>query len=180
MPRVSERRIAVGMGGHQAAGAVTDEWYTPPSVFEALGLAFDLDPCAPRGGLPWIPARRFLSLDDNGLASTWRGRVWLNPPYGPQTGRWLAKLADHGDGVALVFARTDTTWFQDVAPRADAVCFVRGRIRFIRADGRAGRYTGGAPSALVGYGPAAAKAVARCGLGLTCTFADVPSDLRLA
>ncbi len=171
MSRLGDRRIAVGMGGHQRANGVTDEWYTPPGIFDALGLTFDLDPCAPVGGVPWIPARRSLSIDDNGLAAPWKGRVWLNPPYGAQTGQWLGKLADHGDGIALVFARTDTVWFQQSAPRADALCLISGRIRFFDADGKPGRYTGGAPSVLLAYGADCAFAVRRCGLGLTCEMA---------
>lgn len=164
--RVRDRRIAVGMSGHQATNGVTDEWFTPPLVFDALGLGFALDPCAPRGGVPWVPAVNHYSIDDNGLAQPWQGRVWLNPPYGPQTGKWLGKLADHGDGVALVFARTDTVWFQDCAPRADVICFVRGRIRFVRPDGVPGHYTGGAPSALFAFGSECEAAVRACGLGL--------------
>lgn len=166
MARVADRAIAVGMSGHQRTRGVTDEWFTPPSIFDALGLRFDLDPAAPRGGVSWVPAARSLSIDENGLAHPWSGRVWLNPPYGEQTGRWLGRLAEHGDGVALVFARTDTSWWQDCAPRADVVCFVRGRIRFLRPDGTAGRYTGGAPSALLAFGHECAAAVRRCGLGI--------------
>lgn len=156
-----------GMGGHSAPNeGASVEWYTPAGVFLALGLEFDLDPCAPAGGLPWIPARRFVSLPDDGLSVPWEGRVWLNPPYGAATGAWLDRLADHGMGVALVFARTETEWWHRAAPHADAVCFIRGRLTFVGADGRPGAYNAGAPSALLGYGLTCAEAVARCGLGL--------------
>jgi hypothetical protein len=144
----------------------TDEWYTPPALFEALGLAFDLDPAAPPGGVPWVPAIRHLSRREDGLAQPWRGRVWMNPPYGRDTGRWLAKLADHGDGLALVFARTDTAWFQRTAAAASALCFVRGRLRFHRPDGSRGD-TAPSPSLLVAFGLPCALAVAEAGLGPT-------------
>lgn len=145
----------------------TSEWYTPPHVFEALGLEFDLDPAAPPGGVPWIPARQNFSEADDGLGRPWRGRVWLNPPYGRQTPLWLRRLADHGDGVALVFARSDTTWFQELAPVATALCFVAGRLRFVPGDGRADSSTAGAPSLLMAFGLPAALALANCGLGQT-------------
>jgi hypothetical protein len=54
------------------------EWFTPPHIFAKLLLTFDLDPCAPAGGVPWIPARRHFSIEDDGLAQEWHGRVWLS------------------------------------------------------------------------------------------------------
>lgn len=162
-----------GMGGHHATVGASDEWYTPPGIFEALGLTFDLDPCAPRTGeADWIPARAGYSLPDDGLVLPWHGRVFLNPPYGPATGAWVRRLAAHGDGVALVFARTDTAWFHEVAATADALCFVRGRLTFLPGSGAvvaAGRSNGnaGAPSMLLAYGAVCAAAVAGSDLGMT-------------
>jgi len=142
----------------------TDEWFTPPAVFEALGLAFDLDPAAPRGGVPWIPARRHFTKEDDGLAQPWQGRVWLNPPYGRATAHWLTKLADHGDGLALVFARTDTAWFQRIASRATALCFVDGRIRFHRPNRSQGD-AAPSPSLLIAFGLPCALGLVEAGLG---------------
>jgi len=144
----------------------SDEWYTPPSVFDALSLSFELDPAAPPGGVPWVPARRHFCRDEDGLAQSWRGRVWLNPPYGRQTGRWLDRLGDHGDGLALVFARTDTAWFQRIASRATALCFIDGRLRFHRPDGTPGD-TAPAPSLLAAFGLPCALGLAEAGLGQT-------------
>ncbi len=79
----------------------------------------------------------------------WHGRVWCNPPYGKQTAIWLERCAQHGNAVALVFARTGTNWFFDtVWNRATAVFFIRGRLRFYHVSGeQAG--SAGAPSVLV-------------------------------
>jgi DNA N-6-adenine-methyltransferase (Dam) len=146
------------------------EWYTPPSVFHALGLRFDLDPCAPKGGVPWVPAQRHYSVEDDGLAQPWLGRVWLNPPYGAATSAWVERLARHGDGVALVFARTDTTWAQRAIANATAVCFVSGRISFIAGHGGEQRgHNAAAGSMLLAYGDTCADALRRSGLGLTFT-----------
>lgn len=152
---------------HDRSPAPSDEWYTPPEIFAALGLNFDLDPAAPPGGVPWIPARTHYTRADDGLSRPWRGRVWLNPPYGRATAAWLERLADHGDGVALVFARSDTAWFQALAPKATAICFVAGRLKFVPGDGREGSSSAGAPSLLVAYGLTCALAVAESGLGQT-------------
>lgn len=152
------------------------EWYTPPEIFRALGLTFDLDPCAPRGGLSWIPAGRFYSRLDDGLAQPWIGRVWMNPPYGRGIEQWMRKLAAHGDGIALVHSRTDTQWWREAIASASAVCFVRSRVRFIR--GATGEQVGPgspAPSALIAYGTVCGIALAQSGLGPTLI---VPAPLR--
>lgn len=163
--------------GGRLNGSVTVEWYTPPHVFDALGLRFDVDPCAPAGGVPWIPADLHYSIADNGLMQPWEGRVWLNPPYGRAAGIWVAKLAEHGNGVALVFARTDTAWGQAAMRAADAVCLVSGRLSFI--DGTSASRKGhnaAAPSMLLGYGDECAEAVMTCGLGL-CFEPDEDEEL---
>lgn len=166
-PSVDVRGRKAGMGSHQATIGDTTEWYTPPGIFEALGLPFDLDPCAPTGGLPWIPAAKSFSQADDGLTQPWEGRVWLNPPYGPQTAAWMRRLASHGHGVALVFARTETAWWHETVGAASAVCFIAGRLTFVDANRRRGHFNAGAPSALVAYGDACAHAVATAGLGMT-------------
>ena len=77
----------------------------------------------------------------------------MNPPYGPSTGKWLEKLADHGRGTALIFARTETkTFFRYVWGRAVGALFLRGRIHFHRIDGTRADFNAGAPSVLVAYG----------------------------
>jgi hypothetical protein len=129
---------------HEDRGNQNVDWYTPPWVFQALGLQFDLDPCQPENGVPWIPAQRKYTLLDDGLASPWSGRVWLNPPYGKHTGAWLAKMHNHRNGVALVFSRTDCAWFHESIAFADAILFLRGRVKFV--DGLGVSSGGGAGS----------------------------------
>lgn len=158
---------ALGMGGALRRGA-SSEWYTPPHVFDALGLQFDLDPCAPRGGVSWIPAEKHYCLGDDGLSRRWFGSVWCNPPYGRETAAWVERLVDHGNGVALVFARVDTAWGQRALHAASAVCLIAGRLSFV--DGHGGPRKGhnaAAPSMLLGFGAICARAVRECGLGWT-------------
>jgi hypothetical protein len=152
----------LGMSGHQRAIGATDEWLTPPSLLRTLG-AFDLDPCSPVAR-PWDTARRHLTVEDDGLSAEWAGRVWLNPPYGQETGKWLAKLARHNDGIALIFARTETEMFHRwVFGKATAILFLRGRITFLRIDGST-KGNAGAPSVLIAYGKANAGILQACGL----------------
>lgn len=144
-----------GMGSHQSARMKKDEWLTPPWLLHALG-PFDLDPCAPVNR-PWDTAADHYTHFDDGLIKPWAGFVWLNPPYGRQTGAWLEKLANHPDGgIALIFARTETDMFWRWCwGEADTMLFLRGRLHFHSVDGYRAPANAGAPSVLVGYGDTA-------------------------
>lgn len=60
--------------------------------------------------------------------------IFCNPPYGRGIDRWIEKSAVASAFgatiVVLVFARTDTHWFQDFGNAADYMLFVRGRLKF--------------------------------------------------
>jgi len=128
-----------------------DEWLTPPWIIEALGR-FDLDPCAPIYR-PWDTAIRHYTIKDNGLLKPWEGRVWLNPPYGSETWKWVGRMAEHGNGICLTFARTETVGFHRyVWNRASGILFFRGRIKFYNVDGTEAENSAGAPSCLIAYG----------------------------
>ncbi len=115
----------------------SDEWYTPPAVFSALGCRFDLDPAPARFGGAHVPAER--TLAGCGLSEPWDGLVWLNPPFGGRNGiaPWLDRFFAHGDGIALMPDRTSAPWFWSAWTRADLVLFTR-KIRFLRPDGTEG------------------------------------------
>lgn len=137
------------MGSHHSARADTTTWLTPPHIHESLG-EFDLDPCAAPN---WPTAKRHIILPDNGFTAEWHGRAWLNPPYGQECWAWLDKLAAHGEGTALIFARTETAGFvKQVWGKATAVKFLHGRLHFHYPDGRRAPANSGAPSVLVAYG----------------------------
>lgn len=153
---------------HEQSVGRSVEWYTPPELFEALALTFDLDPAAPPGGVPWVPAARHFSRADDGLTRPWHGRVWLNPPYGRDIGQWMDRLAQHGDGVALTFARTETKWFRRAFAVATALCFIEKRLRFVAEDGQVAPWTAGAPSILLAYGLPCALALTTAQLGPVC------------
>ncbi len=163
-----------GIGSHERPNnGKSIEWWTPLYIIHALG-EFDLDPCSPPGGI-WPTARRRISLPENGLAALWYGRVWLNPPYGSMTGKWLKRMADHGNGIALIFARTETRmFFNYVWDRASAVFFFEGRLCFYESSGRPSSYNAGGPSCLVAYGEENVRAIQRSGLhGKLVSLRDV-------
>jgi hypothetical protein len=140
-----------------------DEWLTPPYIIKALG-EFDLDPCSPGDRRPWDTALIHYGLPLDGLSAPWFGRVWLNPPYGTETFKWLDKLAEHKSGIALIFARTETKGFhRTIWEKAHSVFFFEGRLSFHMVDGTKGA-TANAPSCLVSYSEADSHAISVSGL----------------
>lgn len=128
-----------------------EEWLTPKWIIDVLG-PFDLDPCASIVR-PWPTAKRHYTIRNNGLLKRWSGFVWCNPPYGSKTGRWLERMAEHGNGIALIFARTDTQcWHEWIFPKAYSILFLRGRLSFCDVKGKPSLNGSGSPSALIGYG----------------------------
>lgn len=73
------------MAEHERCIGESDEWYTPMEIFDALEEVFDLDPCSPGAG-HWVPARKFITKDGDGLAARWDGFVFMNPPFGGRNG----------------------------------------------------------------------------------------------
>lgn len=144
--------------------ADTHVWLTPPSIVSALGT-FDLDPCAAPSPRPWDTAARHIEPPEDGLTAKWAGRIWCNPPFGRYTKAWLARMAEHDNGIALVFARTETEMFQrHVWPRASAVLFLAKRPHFHRPDGSRADGNSGGPICLIAYGRGNAIALAKSGL----------------
>lgn len=158
------------MSVHNQCTGATDEWYTPPRVFAALGCDFSVDVASPGAEIThWIPARRFIKIGS--LERDWSdwGFVWMNPPFGGRNGLipWLTKFFEHGNGIALTPDRTSAPWWQQFAPKADAILFTAGKIKFIGADGKPGASPADGTS-LFASGPRAVEALRRAsahGLG---------------
>ena len=139
----------------------TDEWYTPKEIIDMLG-PFDTDPCAPVHPL-WRTARIMYDKNDDGLKQEWYGRVWLNPPYSrPLIEKFVETMAEHNDGIALLYNRCDSKMFQDIIFRkASAMKFLRQRIRFYRPDGTRGG-SPGCGSILIAFGRGNAEILKNC------------------
>jgi hypothetical protein len=60
-----------------------------------------------------------------------------------------------------VFARTDAKWFREIACRASALIFLRGRVRFVHAGTLRPVGHPGAPSVLIAFGHRNAEAICR-------------------
>jgi phage N-6-adenine-methyltransferase len=99
----------------------TCEWATPQELFDRLADrfgGFTLDVCATTDN---AKCAAYFTRAQDGLAQSWTGRVWCNPPYGRAIGHWLRKALESVQGgsaelvVCLVPARTDTHGYPLVA-----------------------------------------------------------------
>ena len=129
------------MAGHIASAKSVD-WATPPHIVRAAHETFggppDLDPCSNPKSI--VGARRAIQLPEDGLKADWsRARsCLLNPPYGRGIEFWVERAVkawrDHGTSILLLVpAAVDTRYWQRFVATADAVTFLRGRLRFIGA-----------------------------------------------
>ena len=170
------------MAEHESCVGASDEWFTPPEIFDALGLRFDLDPAWSSSPHCAVPCARAYAKDcgADGLANPWRGLVWLNPPFGGRFGHvpWCIKFFEHGNGIALIRAYTSSSWWHDLMPRAEMILFPRGKTKFIRGTDMRNEKTGeiypagsrgvapGHGVALIGAGSAACRALTTSKLGM--------------
>jgi len=138
------------------------EWYTPEWIFQELKLQFDLDPCSPHDMESFVPAANKYTIYDNGLLKPWFGQVWLNPPYGRDTGTWMDRMIAHGQGLALLFSRTDAKWCQSAMKASDAVLFMSGRIAFVPGlENQHKKSRAGAGTVIFAFGEESAEALGR-------------------
>ena len=132
------------------------DWRTPGWLFSELDLRFrfDLDAAASDGN---ALCRRYLTESDDALSINWwpGERIFVNPPYGRKVGKFVYKALEQSKKgrlvVLLTFARTDTSWWQDCAPHAAEIIYIRGRLRFSRGEGKSGAAP--APSAILIFSP---------------------------
>jgi phage N-6-adenine-methyltransferase len=125
--------------------AGNNEWYTPEEHIERARRVMggiDLDPASCATAQRRVRADNFFTKNDNGLEQEWHGRVWLNPPYSqPAIQQFIEKLVEEksagrlSEAILLVNNSTDTAWFQIAAGFAEAICWPRGRIRFMSPTG---------------------------------------------
>jgi hypothetical protein len=154
MPSLA-RKHAAAFQHDRTVGEET--WLTPKFLIDAFDMSHlaDVDPCS-TSVRPWPTAKRHITRAEDGLALPWDPQhfYFVNPPYGTACATWLAKAAEHGNNLTLIFARTETRMFHASVwrhPNATALLFFEGRLRFARLDGsEAG--SAGAPSVMLAYG----------------------------
>lgn len=120
----------------------TDEWETPAYILDPLDDEFEfvLDVCATMGN---TKCGNYFTKSMDGLSRSWgKGTCWMNPPFGRGLEKWVKKAYESSQAgatvVCLLPARTETDWWHDYCMKGE-IRFIRGRIHFIREDGKTGR-----------------------------------------
>lgn len=116
------------------------DWGTPPELFNFLDeiFKFTIDGMATD---ETAMCCEFVSPEENFLKHEMHGEnIFMNPEYGRNIGLYVSRLRDlcidNNTGVALVPARTETKWFQ-TCWQAEALIFLRGRLKFVGAKSSA-------------------------------------------
>lgn len=139
----------------------TNEWYTPKRYIDAAHAVLgqiDIDPASNDKANETIQASTIYTKDDDGLQYDWPGKVWLNPPYGGISKKFVAKLVEQfetritNEAILLVNANsTDTGWF--VPLWNYLLCFTDHRIDFICSESKASGSTHGSVFVYMGDNP---------------------------
>jgi len=143
LPTRSEvlRRIS---GAHVGHNTGEFEWYTPSKYIESARFVMgkiDLDPASSETANKVVKADKIYTVKEDGLKQEWFGSVWLNPPYSqPLIDLFCEKItsSDVKQACVLVNNATETAWGQRLLNWCSAVCFVKGRVRFIDKHGKPG------------------------------------------
>jgi phage N-6-adenine-methyltransferase len=122
-----------------------NEWYTPAYVLDAVRLALgpiDLDPASTPLANEMVRATVFYTAEQDGLTQPWWGSVFLNPPYGRGLLRPFANaVCEKYDAQEITRAcvltngATETVWFHRLLASADAMCLLKGRVKYRRPTG---------------------------------------------
>lgn len=121
-----------------------NEWYTPPEIVEAARAVLgeiELDPATSEIANEAVRAAEFYTIEDDALSLDWPpSKIWMNPPYAAGLvskfiGKFIEAAQTGATGIVLVNNATETGWFQDLASVASAICFHKGRIRYVTPEG---------------------------------------------
>jgi hypothetical protein len=138
---------------------MSDEWYTPIELFNQIGLEFDLDVASPINNNSHAPADRRYTINDDGLAQPWIGRVWMNPPYS-KPAPWVHKWLDHANGIALL-PMAKSRWFNNLMESNAKFILLPSTFKFKNPDGKSLSLMMG--STLWALGESNIQAIARLG-----------------
>ena len=131
----------------------SNEWATPQDFFNLLDNEFNftLDPCSTNEN---TKCKKHYTIAEDGLSEDWSNEVvFMNPPYGGNTGTWIKKAYEESlkgaTVVCLIVSATDRShWHEYIFPFAKQIRWIRGRLKFGDA-----KYSAPFASAVVIFSP---------------------------
>ena len=131
---------------HVSHNTGNNEWYTPAIYIVAARQAMgdiDVDPASSHKANEAVKATKYYTIDNDGRLQPWQGNVWMNPPYAqPLISEFCELLLQKYESrevrqaCVLVNNATETIFYQDMLKACEAVCFIKGRVRFVDEQGR--------------------------------------------
>lgn len=110
------------------------DWETPQDLFDKLNTKYNFTIDVASNELNH-KCKRYYTEKEDGLKQDWSNeRVYCNPPYGREIGKWVKKAFESKClSVFLVPARTDTKWFHEFVYNKENVEyeFLKGRLKFV-------------------------------------------------
>ena len=137
----------------------SDDYYTPKWIFDAMKIEFDLDVACPPEGPLHTPCRAYYTQADDGLASPWNGRVFMNPPFSNTT-PWIRKFTAHANGIAVVQV-SKALWFDQLWNDCDGIVILPARLKYVDPTGGNGSIS--IASSIVAFGVENVQAISRLG-----------------
>lgn len=123
----------------------TNEWYTPSDLVEKARLimgTIDLDPASCHTANQVVKATQYFNIMMDGLNQPWHGNVFLNPPYGKESGAFITRLLQHFDAgdvtQAMVIIRGDGKELRQLTERF-LFAVPNRRVNFLKPDLTASR-----------------------------------------
>ena len=122
----------------------TYEWFTPKEYIEAardvMG-SIDIDPASCDTAQEVVKAKKYYTIETDGLSEVWSGNVWINPPYSlPEIELFIKKVKNEYESgsvkqaVILTNNSSDTRWFQSLG--IYPFCLTLGRLKFWNSEGK--------------------------------------------
>lgn len=146
--RTQSALLSLAVGAHVGQATGESEWYTPKKYIDAarkLMGTIDIDPASSDVANKIIEAATHYTAKDDGLTQEWTGNVWMNPPYSqPFVTQFCDLLVEKYVGgevdqaCVLVNNATETEFYQNMMNHCNAICFIKGRVKFIDEEGNAG------------------------------------------
>jgi phage N-6-adenine-methyltransferase len=121
-----------------------NEWYTPAIYIEKVRRVLgciDLDPASSEFAQNIVKAKKYYTIETNGLDKDWKGNVFMNPPFGRAEinlfiNKWVEEIKNKNIKSTILLTNnfTDTSWFHNAAVISKLLCFTRGRVNFYKQE----------------------------------------------